>query len=262
MLMYSKWYCTLVHCTVHGPLGPPRLARAAAPDDQQFMAPAAPPPPSSVGSHHAPQPHNGHPGVLLSPLSPAPYVSIQQPRICSKLSGLKSSQSGPLHPLSAAGMGSVKSLDNDNRWSELAEVAHFGFPPLLLTETLFRTRPYTWKLCIYQKLALALTIPINQFRINSKKKGKLVSMSFSPKIGCIAHLPKTGKSCPPFPPWPLLRVGSRQGLVALQLFTRQEECQSRHSSAELHYYRFNLPVLHYIDKLLTSGRVLCHLCIP
>ena len=129
MLMYSKWYCTLVHCTVHGPLGPPRLARAAAPDDQQFMAPAAPPPPSSVGSHHAPQPHNGHPGVLLSPLSAAPYVSIQQPRICSKLSGLKSSQSGPLHPLSAAGMGSVKSLDNDNRWSELAEVAHFGFPP-------------------------------------------------------------------------------------------------------------------------------------
>ena len=128
MLMYSKWYCTLVQCIVHGPLGPPRLARAAAPDDQQFMAPAAPPPPSSVGSHHAPQPHNGHPGVL-SPLSPAPYVSIQQPRICSKLSGLKSSQSGPLHPLSAAGMGSVKSLDNDNRWSELAEVAHFGFPP-------------------------------------------------------------------------------------------------------------------------------------
>ena len=135
---------------------------------------------------------------------------------------------------------------------------------LLLTETLsiFRTRPYTWKLCIYQKLALALTIPLNQFRINSKKRGKLMSMSFSPKIGCIAHLGKTGKSCPPFPPWPLLRVGSRQGLVALQLFTRQEECQSRHSSAELHYYRFNLPVLHYIDKLLVGGRVLCHLCIP
>ena len=157
MVLYT---CT-VHCTVHGPLGPPRLARAAAPDDQQFMAPAAPPPSSSVGSHHAPQPHNGHPGVL-SPLSAAPYVSIQQPRICSKLSGLKSSQSGPLHPLSAPGWDLLRAwtmtIDGQNllKWPTLDFL-------LLLTETLFRTRPYTWKLCIYQKLALALTIPLNQF---------------------------------------------------------------------------------------------------
>ena len=100
-------------------------------------------------------------------------------------------------------MGSVKSqrtMTIDGQQDLLLEAAYFrtsSSSPV----SLFRTRLYTPQLYTYQKLALRqLTIPVPKKRTSNTQKSKVEA---------------------PFCQW----VGSRQGLVGEQLFTRQEECR-------------------------------------
>ena len=100
-------------------------------------------------------------------------------------------------------MGSVKSqrtMTIDGQQDLLLEAAYFrtsSSSPV----SLFRTRLYTPQLYIYQNLALRqLAIPVQKKRRVRQGRFKVETL---------------------FGQW----VGSRQGLVGEQLFTRQEECR-------------------------------------